>query len=140
VSKKGDLHQEATMKLQLKVGERDQKRKRKKRPAVRPAESKDQVVIDITQVMAASQALLKNLALKINTMDERLLNMEAAGRQLQKLIDASSTQNRLLLEPPKPVESWKPDYPALSEEYFGKFSLFDRLFRPDRMRRSNAES
>jgi len=127
------------MKLQLKVGDRERRRKQKTARVARPPEPQDQVVIDITQVMAASQALLKNLALKINTMDERLLNMEAAGRQLQKLLDTSAAQSRLLLEPPKPVESWKPEYPSVSKEYLEKFSFFDRLFHPEKMRRSGAE-
>jgi len=45
----------------------------------------------------------------------------------------------LLAAPVATVEVWKPSAPELDEAWYGKFSLFDRLFRPYRMRRPSVE-
>lgn len=99
-----------------------------------------EVAIDIGQVLAANQALLKNMARKMEKLENKLEKMEQAYRE-QSLLLSMEKKKFLMLEAPTPqIKPWSPNSENLDEIYFRKFSLADRLFRPWKMRRKNCNS
>lgn len=93
------------------------------------------VAIDIGQVMAANQALLKNMARKMDNLENKLQSMENLFNEQARLQSNDRHGLLLLTGPVKEVKPWEPPVRELNEEYFRKFSLFDRVFRPWLMRR-----
>ncbi|MDD3146631.1 MAG: hypothetical protein PHD82_04970 [Candidatus Riflebacteria bacterium] len=93
------------------------------------------VAIDIGQVLAANQALLKNMTRKMEAMENKLTNMERIfNEQAARL--ANERQSVLLLTGPvKEIKPWEPPVRESEEEHLRKFSLIDKVFRPWRMRR-----
>lgn len=95
------------------------------------------VAIDIGQILAANQALLKNLAKKMEVLETKLKVIEKANAELTMLLQFEHNQKLALLEAPrKEFKPWQPNQPDLDENYFSKFSMFDRIFRPWLMRRN----
>ncbi len=93
------------------------------------------VAIDIGQVLAANQALLKNMARKMEAMETRLGSMERIfNEQAARLADERRTV-LLLTGPTREVKPWEPPARKSVEEHAAKFSMFDRIFRPWRLRR-----
>jgi hypothetical protein len=96
-----------------------------------------EVAIDIGQVLAANQALLKNMARKMETLENKLTAMENAYRE-QLLLQRQNYMNCALLEAPRQeIKAWQSRAPRLDDGYFAKFSVFDRIFRPWMMRRNS---
>ncbi|HNX75131.1 MAG TPA: hypothetical protein PLM07_21535 [Candidatus Rifleibacterium sp.] len=93
------------------------------------------VAIDIGQVLAANQALLKNMARKMEAMESKLNTMERVFNEHAARIAEDRQTVLLLTGPVKEVKPWEPPTREPDEEHFRKFSLVDRLFRPWRMRR-----
>ncbi|MBF0406720.1 MAG: hypothetical protein HQM10_05165 [Candidatus Riflebacteria bacterium] len=99
----------------------------------------DEAAIDITQILVANQTLLKNVCRKMETLENRFQNLMTKlefNENLENLIPAKKT---LLLSAPKPVKKWEPDSPELNSNYFSRFSIWTRIFRPERMRRSDSD-
>ncbi len=97
------------------------------------------VAIDIAQVLAANQALLTNIARKMESMETRMRGLESVIESQKQAMLAYTHEVALLAAPVETVDVWKPSAPELDEAWYGKFSFFDRLFRPYRMRRPSAE-
>lgn len=97
------------------------------------------VAIDIAQVLAANQALLTNIARKMETMETRMRGLESVIESQKQAMLAYAQEVSLLAAPVATVEAWKPSTPELDEAWYGKFSIFDKLFRPYRLRRPSAE-
>lgn len=97
------------------------------------------VAIDIAQVLAANQALLTNIARKMEAMESRMRGLESVIESQKQAMIAYTKEVALLAAPVATIDAWKPSAPELDEAWYGKFSLFDRLFRPYRMRRPSAE-
>jgi len=95
------------------------------------------VAIDIGQVLAANQALLKNMARKMEVMENKLHTMEHAFHEQAKLLLAERNVTLLLNAPVKEVKPWEPSTEILLPDHEKKFSLIDRIFRPWVMRRRN---
>lgn len=95
------------------------------------------VAIDIGQVLAANQALLKNMARKMEAMENKLHTMEHAFHEQAKLLLAERNVTLLLSAPAKEVKPWEPSIEELKPDHEKKFSLIDRVFRPWVMRRSS---
>ncbi len=93
------------------------------------------VAIDIGQVLAANQALLKNMARKMENLESKLSNMETAFHDQARLLLAERNVTLMLTAPVKEVKPWEPKLPPLEPDHHKKFSLLDKLFRPWRMRR-----
>ncbi|EKD82094.1 MAG: hypothetical protein ACD_39C01487G0003 [uncultured bacterium] len=96
------------------------------------------VSIDIGQILAANQALLKNMARRMEQMENKLTGMENAFNDQARLLAADRKTVLLLAAPAREVKAWEP--PAsekLDKGYFARFSFYDRLFRPWLMRRKN---
>ncbi|HOY67760.1 MAG TPA: hypothetical protein PLP29_12800 [Candidatus Ozemobacteraceae bacterium] len=97
------------------------------------------VAIDIAQVLAANQALLTNIARKMETMETRIHSLESVIEEQRRAMISYTHDVALLAAPPAPVQVWKPAAGELDEAWFGRFSFLDRWFRPYKMRRPNAE-
>lgn len=93
------------------------------------------VAIDIGQVLAANQALLKNMARKMETLENRFQTMETAFHDQARLLLAQRNVTLLLTAPAKEVKPWQPSNQRLDDNYERKFSLVDKLFRPWLLRR-----
>ncbi|PKL47681.1 MAG: hypothetical protein CVV42_12355 [Candidatus Riflebacteria bacterium HGW-Riflebacteria-2] len=96
------------------------------------------VSIDIGQILAANQALLKNMARRMEQLESKLTGMENAFNDQARLLTADRQSVLMLAAPAREVKPWEP--PAdkkLDENYFAKFSFYDRLFRPWKMRRND---
>lgn len=96
------------------------------------------VSIDIGQILAANQALLKNMARRMEQMENKLVGMESAFNDQARFLVADRKTVLMLSAPPREVKPWEP--PAdekLDKSYFAKFPLYDRLFRPWLLRRKN---
>jgi len=94
------------------------------------------VAIDIGQVLAANQALLKNMARKMEAMESKLNSMERIfNEQAARIADERNTV-LLLTGPVKEVKPWEPPVCEDVESHCQKFSFIDRIFRPWRMRRN----
>lgn len=94
------------------------------------------VSIDIGQILAANQALLKNMARRMEQLENKLSGMEKAfGEHSRQLVNDRQTI-LLLSAPAREVKPWEPPVEEkLNSGYFSRFSLYDRLFRPWKMRR-----
>ncbi|HOT28401.1 MAG TPA: hypothetical protein PLU72_09440 [Candidatus Ozemobacteraceae bacterium] len=97
------------------------------------------IAIDIAQVLAANQALLTNIARKMEAMETRMRGLESVIESQKQAMLAYTQEVALLAAPVARLDVWKPAAPQLDEAWFGKFSMFDRIFRPYRMRRPSAE-
>ena len=96
----------------------------------------DEAVIDIAQVLAANQNLLKNMIRKVDTLETRLGGlMDYIAHQQQERTAIDQKERLLLSAPVKPTESWRPSTPALDQKWYGKFSFWTRWFHPEKMRR-----
>jgi len=93
------------------------------------------VAIDIGQVLAANQALLKNMARKMEAMESKLSTMERVFNEQAARLAAERQTVLLLAGPTKEVKPWEPPARESVEEHSAKFSMFDRIFRPWRLRR-----
>ncbi len=93
------------------------------------------VSIDIGQVLAANQALLKNMARKMENLESKLHTMESAFNEQARILLAERKVTLMLAAPPREVKPWAPEAEVLKPDYFKKFSLFDKVFRPWVMRR-----
>ena len=121
------------MKLEVKFGTQETK---EQLPFPNPLlEDKEEATIDLAQVLAANQALLKNICLKMEAVENRLHTMESDYRELARTERLNIAQQQFLLEAPKEIKAWEPTGPRLNDEYFGQFSILDRLFHPEKMRR-----
>lgn len=96
------------------------------------------VAIDIGQILAANQALLKNMARKMETLENKLNNMEKAYAEQAMLLHLERNKAITLLEgPKKEFRPWQPAKQELDQSYFSKFTVFDKVFRPWIMRRNS---
>ena len=97
-----------------------------------------EVAIDVGHVLAANQALLKNMARKMEVMEKKLTNLETAYAEQSLLLEAAQ-QKRLLLTQEAGCEykPWEPELEELDSSYYTKFSVFDKIFRPWTMRRKS---
>ena len=95
------------------------------------------VAIDVGQVLAANQALLKKMAQKMETMESKLSCLQKSYDEQRQMIAQNSRQERLLLTArAKETLPWQPESPELNSNYYAKFSITDKIFRPWRMRRN----
>ena len=96
------------------------------------------VAIDIGQILAANQALLKNMARRMETLENKLVSMEKAYLEQSALLQLERSKATLMLDAPrKEIKAWQPVHEKLDHEYFNRFSVIDRIFRPWVMRREN---
>ena len=96
------------------------------------------VSIDIGQILSANQALLKNMARRMEQLENKLSGMEKAFNDQARLLTAERKTVLMLAAPAREIKPWQP--PAdekLDKSYFARFSLYDRLFRPWKMRRNS---
>ncbi|RCK79559.1 MAG: hypothetical protein OZSIB_4313 [Candidatus Ozemobacter sibiricus] len=98
-----------------------------------------EVSIDIGQVLAANQALLKNVNRRLEEMETRLRSLEGVIERQAQALQTAIPQYLMLAAPPREVKPWRPAAPPLDDAYFAKFSLFERWFQPYKMRRRAAE-
>lgn len=97
-----------------------------------------EVAIDISQVLSANQALLKNMARKMDCLEEKISKMEAVFQKQAFLLESYELSKKLLLPTPvRTSEPWKPCIERLDSGYYKKFTLFDKFFRPWVMRRED---
>jgi hypothetical protein len=95
------------------------------------------VAIDIGQILAANQALLKNMARKMEAMETRMQSMEAAFHEQAGRMLADRNVMLLLSAPVRQVKPWEPPVLKSEEEQQKTVSLLDRIFRPWKLRRHN---
>lgn len=124
------------MKVEIKLNEKDQKFEETSEILDVPAPSCD-VAIDIGQVLAANQALLKNMARKMDSLETKLGRMEKAYAEQSLLIQVERKTLLMLEAPPREFKAWEPPAENLDEKYFKRFSVIDRVFRPWVMRRKD---
>ena len=86
------------------------------------------VAIDVGHVLAANQALLKNMARKMENLETKLSILETAYTEQTRLISRSIARKPLLIAPPKKVEVWKNKTPDLDKKYLSKFSILVSLY------------
>ncbi len=127
------------MKLELKLNGESKAENPENLPAT-AHEEKEEASIDIASVLAANQALLKNISLKMESLENRVSQLETCIRRQTKAIKMDKAKTQLLLEPPKLVKAWEPDYPKLDEKYFSNFSFIDRWLNPQKLRRKGADN
>ncbi len=94
------------------------------------------VAIDIGQVLAANQALLKNMARKMEAMESKLNGMERIFNEHAARIADERNTVLLLTGPVKEIKPWEPPACEDVDAHCRKFSFIDRIFRPWRMRRN----
>lgn len=95
-----------------------------------------EVAIDVGQVLAANQALLKRMSHKMEVLEAKLCNMELTYAKQTAMLSHINNQTTFLLAPPKKeYKPWQPETPRLDSDYFSNFSWADKLFRPWKMRR-----
>ena len=96
------------------------------------------VSIDIGQILAANQALLKNMARRMEQLENKLSGVENAFNDQARLLAADRKTVLMLAAPAREVKPWEPARSEeLNDRYFSRFSLLDKLFRPWLMRRKN---
>ena len=95
------------------------------------------VAIDVGHILAANQALLKNMARKMGNLEKKISNLENAYCEQTKLLQISRRRQLMLQAPSKKVDVWSADIPELDDKYLEQFSVIDRVFRPWKMRRPN---
>jgi hypothetical protein len=90
-----------------------------------------EVSIDIGQVLTANQVLLRNMAKKIESLENKLTTIERAA------IDRLSVEKKMIsylnMPTTKIVEPWTP--PRTKKPVKENLTLADRLFRPWLLRR-----
>jgi len=97
------------------------------------------VSIDIGQILAANQALLKNMARRMEQLENKLTGMEKAFNDQSRLMVSDRRAILMLAAPAREVKPWEPAAEEkLDKSYFARFSLYDRFFRPWKMRRNNS--
>ncbi|MGM0598918.1 MAG: hypothetical protein ACQETH_03765 [Candidatus Rifleibacteriota bacterium] len=123
------------MKVEIKMNEKEEKLQSDHNEPEMHAPSCD-VAIDIGQVLAANQALLKNMAFKMEKLENKLGNLERAYAEQSRLLEEKNQNTCLLIEgPAKEFKPWEPEKRPLNEDYYRKFSIIDKVFRPWIMRR-----
>lgn len=127
------------MKLELKLNEESKAENPENLPATTP-EMREEAHIDIASVLAANQALLKNISLKMEGLETRLAQLETYVRKQTRALKMDKAKTQLLLEPPKQVKAWEPDYPKLDNSYFSRFNIIERWFYPHKLRRKGADN
>lgn len=92
-----------------------------------------EISIDIAQVLAANQTLLKNMARKIDSLESKISFMEKSfieysqkAASEQKLLSVMNAPSKRIIEP------WKPKKKKSSK--INELSFFDKFFRPWLMR------
>ena len=101
----------------------------------------DEAVIDIAQVLAANQTLLKNMIRKVESLENRLGNMmECIAHQQQERMTMDQEARLLLTAPVKQVEAWRPETPSLDQSWYGRFTFWTRWFHPEKMRRPDTNN
>ncbi|MBF0500472.1 MAG: hypothetical protein HQM09_10090 [Candidatus Riflebacteria bacterium] len=98
-------------------------------------ESADEAAIDIAQVLAANQALLKNVCRRMESMEVRLTGLQSLLNQQNHRLALENEQKLMLAAPSKIVQPWHPVAPALDESWYSRFTFWTRWFNPARMRR-----
>ena len=101
-------------------------------------EGKDEPVIDIAQVMAANQVLLKNMPRKLDHLENSMKNLEGALSDARQKMELTINQRLLLEAPARNIEAWKPELPPMGVNYCSQFDWWTRWFTPEQMRRSRA--
>lgn len=97
-----------------------------------------EVSIDIGQVLAANQSLLKKMAGKVESLEKKISCMQIAFEKQNELLETESKRSVLLLTTSaKETRPWEPKKPRLDDSYYSRFSIADRLFRPWIMRRKD---
>jgi len=94
------------------------------------------VSIDLVQVLAANQALLKNLSKKMERLELKIHSLENTIETHHKELAADKPVRALLMAPAEKVVAWHPVPCESEEKYFSQFSWWDRWFYPERMRRN----
>lgn len=97
------------------------------------------VAIDLGHVLSANQALLKNLAKKIDKLENKIQTMESNMFNEIKSLTSRAKNPLLLSAPAKKIKPWSPDYPVANDKYLSKFHWFTRVFFPEKMRRQNVD-
>lgn len=111
--------------------------------ATEDREADPQPAIDLVQVLAANQTLLKNLYRKIDSLENKVVRLEVQI-EMQRMRHQQEIKTRLLLEaPPVPVIPWQPDAATNAKDasllQAKKGGWFDSFFRPWKLRH-NRES
>ncbi len=125
------------MKVEFKVREDDSRDIPNEVKEMAKIDGENEISIDIGQVLAANQALLKNMARKMDQMEKKLSSMEVEYNKQRILLEASRKETLMISAPVKEIKPWEPEYQELSEDYFKKFSAFDRIFKPWKLRRKD---
>ncbi|MFZ2955495.1 MAG: hypothetical protein WA705_01165 [Candidatus Ozemobacteraceae bacterium] len=101
-------------------------------------ESSDEAAIDIAQVLAANQALLKNVCRRMEHIENKLSSVQGILDQQQQRLALEGEQRLLLAAPPKPVAAWQPNIPKLDSFWYNRFNFWTKLFHPEKMRRPSS--
>ncbi len=126
------------MKVEIKLNENETEVRDGNNETTQALSPSCDVAIDIGQILAANQALLKNMARKMETLEAKLNGMEKAYAEQTLLLQIERQRNMALLEGPRQeFKPWQSNQPSLDEGYFSKFSVVDRVFRPWIMRRNS---
>lgn len=127
------------MKLELRVVNGGSEQQSEHREDHRRPGAQDEAVIDIAQVLAANQTLLKNMIRKVETLENRLGSMmEYIAHQQQERLAFDQEARHLLAAPVKPVETWHSEAPSLDSSWYSRFDFWTRWFNPEKMRRPNS--
>ncbi|MBF0545433.1 MAG: hypothetical protein HQM08_13415 [Candidatus Riflebacteria bacterium] len=126
----------------MKVEIRDKKKFRPKKP-VQSTElmlpQEEEVSIDIAQILAANQALLKNVCRRMEVLEVRFSSLMNKIEENSGKTDFETNKKFLLFSPPRPIETWEPEYTPLDSRYYSKFSFWTQIFHPEKMRRPKTE-
>lgn len=123
-----------SMKMEINVGKKDLN-KGAHTDEITVQSPSCNVAIDVGHVLAANQALLKNMARKMNNLETKISVLQTAYAEQSRLIARSMSKKPLLLAPPKTIKAWENKKPILDKKYYEKFSIIDRIFRPWVLRR-----
>jgi hypothetical protein len=77
------------------------------------------------------------MARKMDLMEQKLSSMEVEYNKQRTLLEASRKEALMISGPVKEVKPWEPQYQELSDDYFKKFSAFDKIFKPWKLRRKD---
>jgi hypothetical protein len=127
------------MKIEVKLDQKESNETTNHTDAESGCHGQDEASIDIAQVLAANQALMKNLLLKVDSMERRLRNMEGTSKRQLRQARLGIEQRKALAAPPKEIQAWEPEYPRLDERYLSSFSFLETFFFPENMRRKGVE-
>ncbi|HNV70916.1 MAG TPA: hypothetical protein PKO06_14535, partial [Candidatus Ozemobacteraceae bacterium] len=79
--------------------------------------------------------LLKNITRRMESLENHIKTLEGSLSDARQHMELTMNQRLLLAAPPRPVATWQPEAPPVDDTYLSRFSWWERIFKPERMRR-----